>query len=201
MRYKACMGGATVPATLVLFLTMGAGSFAQSGTLTIAVLEGEGALNDIRSRRAKDPLVRIENSAGAPVFGAAVNFILPARGAGGSFNGEMSLTVVTGTDGIAAGRGLRPNKIAGRFQIRVTASLRGETASATISQTNVAPVAGGPDGKKIGILALIGGAAIGAVVAATRGGGTSQSGTATGISAGSEGTTASPGTPSFGPPR
>jgi hypothetical protein len=141
--------------------------------------------------------VRVEDSEGHAVAGAAVNFILPARGAGGAFaNGELSLTTTTGPDGNAVARGLRPNRLAGPFQIRATASIRGETASAVINQTNVAPAQGGGNGKKIGILAaVIGGAAIGGIVAATHGGGKSASSTTT-----ATGTVVTAGSPTFGPP-
>ena len=120
-------------------------------------------------------------------------------------DGESSLTATAGPNGEVVGRGLKPNRVAGPFQIRVTASARGESATATIHQTNVEPAAGGGSGKKIALVALIGGAAIGGIIAATRGGGgpgtTAPAGaTATGGSA-PGGVSVVPGAPSFGPPR
>lgn len=172
--------------------------------LKITVVEGEGSLNNIRTRRAKEPVVRIEDSRGRPVRDAAVNFILPAHGPGGTFTGgELSLTVTTGADGVAVGRGLKPNKTAGPFQIRVSSSASGNTAVASINQVNVEPAgAGSGQGKKIAIIALIGGAAVGGLVAATRGGGSSAASTGGNAAVPSAGgTTITPGAPGFGPPR
>jgi hypothetical protein len=170
-----------------------------AGGVTIRVLEGEGALNSIALKRAKEPIVRVENDTGMPLSGVVVNFILPLNGAGAFFGGqEQSLTVTSDDRGLAVGRGLKPNRIAGTFQIRVTASAGGEVAVAQIEQTNVESAAAGPHpGKIIAIVALIGGGAVGGVIAATRGGHSSASSpvppppTATSISAGN---------PSFGPP-
>ncbi|MEI9971259.1 MAG: hypothetical protein WDO73_03950 [Ignavibacteriota bacterium] len=55
-------------------------------------------------------------------------------------DGGQSLTVQTDVHGVAAARGLRPNTIAGQFQIRVSTSLRGATADTSIVQTNAEPV-------------------------------------------------------------
>lgn len=187
-----------------IFLTFAAATaVAQVERLKLVVVEGEGAINSIEARRAKEPVVRVEDDEDVPVVGAAVNFILPAQGAGGYFGGrEASLTVTTGAGGIAAGRGLKPNSVAGPFTIRVTASWEGETATAVIHQTNVAPAATGGNAKKIALLAVIGGAAIGGLVAATRGsGGQGPGGNAAAAGGASGGTTVRPGTPVFVPPR
>ncbi len=174
---------------------------ARAEGLRLVVVEGEGALNSIEARRAREPVVRLEDEEGRPVAGAAVNFSLPLQGAGGYFDGrEASLTVTTGAGGIAVGRGLKPNNVAGPFTIRATASSGGRTATATIHQTNVAPLATRGNGKKIALLAIIGGAAIGGVVAATRGAGAASPGGNAAISS-SNGTTVQSGTPVFGPPR
>jgi len=108
--------------------------------IRIAVVEGDGAINRIDQGRAKAPLVRVQDAGGRPVKGAAVAFILPSVGPGGSFgNGQSTLTVTTGEDGLALGRGLKPNRVEGQFEVRVTASYRGSRASARIIQTNAAP--------------------------------------------------------------
>lgn len=171
---------------------------AQTPAIRLAVLEGHGALNSVEARRAKEPVVRVEDREGRPVAGAVVHFILPVQGPGGVFaDGEMSLTATTGADGVVTARGLRPNRSAGPFEIRVTASAKGETATAAIRQINVASAeTGRSSSRKYLWLALIGGAAVGGVVAATRGGGAAQS-----AAASPGGTTVSPGVPTFGPPR
>src|SRR5438874_11705433 len=82
--------------------------------LRVIVLEGDGAINNIRLQRAKEPVVRVENEAGRPVPGAAVHFAAPSQGPGAVFgDGGLTATVLTVFDGRATGRGLRPNKTAG----------------------------------------------------------------------------------------
>src|SRR3954470_17254611 len=91
--------------------------------IKVVVMEGDGAINNIRLQRAKEPVVRVETEGGSPVSGAVVHFAMPARGPGAVFgDGGLTLTVTTEADGRAMGRGLRPNKTAGQFEIRVTAS-------------------------------------------------------------------------------
>lgn len=173
---------------------------AQSAELAVVVLEGGGALNSIDARRAREPVVRVERG-GSPVAGAVVHFILPARGPGGSFaNGEMSYTATTGEDGIVKARGLRPNRTAGAFEIRVTASHGGETASAIVRQINVASAEDrGGRSRKYLWLGVIGGAALGGALAAVLGGSEAPASPRPGIVP-AGGTTVSPGTPNLGPP-
>lgn len=156
--------------------------------LNIVIVEGEGAINNIRQRTAREPIVQVEDENRRPVAGAAVLFLLPENGAGGTFaNGARSLTVLTDSKGQAVAKGLRVNDAAGKFQIQVEASYLGLTAAATITQTNAvitAAAAGGVSGKLIGILAAVGGAAAVGIVVATRGGGSGGTPTPTTISAG-----------------
>jgi hypothetical protein len=170
--------------------------------LRIVVLDGEGAINNVRQRTAREPVVQVVDQNDRPVAGAVVMFVLPDRGASGVFaNGELSMTAATDAQGRVTAVGLRPNHVAGDFQIRVTASHDGRTASATISQTNTATglaAGGGGGGKTIGILlAVAAGAAGGAVVALRRGsngGGTPSQPT-------TPATTIAIGAPSVAPPR
>ncbi len=164
---------------------------APAGKLNIVVVEGEGAINNIRQRTARAPIVQVEDENHRPVAGAVVVFTLSGR-AGGMFpNGTNTLTVVTDQTGRAVAQGLRPTQL-GRMEIRVNASFRGETASTTIAQTNVAQAAATAAGAaKVGfglkwilvVAAAAGAAATGAVVA-TRGGGGSTTPTTTTISPG-----------------
>lgn len=170
------------------------------GGIAIHVLEGDGAINSIRLRRAHDPVVQVVDSSGEPLANATVTFLLPATGPGGTF-GESGLSVTMQTDakGIAASHGLRPNGIAGRFQIRVTASWRGEAAVATVAETNAEPAAKSHRSRTIAILAVLGGgAAVAAAVALSRGGGTGSPAGSTGSVGG--GATIVPGLPTLGPP-
>lgn len=178
------------------------GSFGQTAPapappkIQIAIVEGEGAINNLRQRVSREPIIQVEDENRKPIAGAAVTFLLPQQGAGATFaNGARSLTIVTDNSGRAVARGLRPNGVNGQFQIRVNASYQGQTASATIGQVNAfaagAAVAGGISVKLLTILAVAGAAAAGGVIAATQGddGGSRPP------------TTVTPGTPSVGGPQ
>src|SRR6185312_17320262 len=107
----------------------------QSG-LTIRIVEGDRAINSIKFSRAHDPVVQVLDRRGEPIPGAAVTFLLPASGPSGTFGANgLSLTVQSDRRGMAAARGLKPNRLEGQFRIRVAASSRGEAANATILQT------------------------------------------------------------------
>ena len=174
--------------------------------LNLVVVEGEGQINNIKQRTAREPVVQVEDENHKPVAGAAVAFTLPTNGAGGTFaNGAHTLTVTTDTQGRAIAHGLKPNGVRGQFQIHVTASMNGVTASAVITQTNAiltaagAVAAGAATAKIITIIAVVGAAAAGGAVAATKlGGGSSTPTTGATIPAG---VTISAGTGSVGPPR
>lgn len=183
-----------------LWLTFTAWSLSSAEPLKIVVLEGDGAINNIRLQRAKDPVVRVETETGEPVQGAVVHFLAPATGPGASFpDGNASSIAITGPDGRAVAHGLRPNQTVGQFHIRVTASHIGSTANATITQTNAAPAqAGWNSSRKIAILAIVGGAIAGGAALAARGGGGSKS--ASSAPAPASGTVITAGAPSFGAP-
>ena len=182
----------------------GAAQAGAASLLNIVVVEGEGAINNIRQRTAREPIVQVEDENHKPIAGAAVTFSLPSHGASGIFpNGSRTVTVLTNDQGRATAQGLRPNTVKGKMQIRVNANHNGQTSSTTITQTNVvgAAVAGAAAAGislklLIGIIAVAGAAAAGGAVAATRGGGGGGGGTGTGGS-----TTISPGTGTVGPPR
>ncbi len=150
---------------------------AEAPKLKIVILEGEGAINNIRQRTAREPIVEVQDENNRPVAGAVVLFALPDRGASGVFaNGQTSMTVITDSQGRAVATGLRPNGVEGKLEIRVSASHEGRTANTTITQTNAvagaAAAGGGVSGKTIAIiLILAAGGAAGGAIAATRGGG------------------------------
>jgi len=138
--------------------------------LRIVVVEGEGAINNIHERRAKEPVVRVMDAEFRPVAGASVTFVTTELGASATFPSGNTLTTTSDATGEAVGRGLRPNNVAGPFQIRVTAAYRGQTATAVINQTNAAPVAvrGGSSKKLVAVLIILGGGAAGASLALTK---------------------------------
>jgi len=170
----------------------------RAADINIVTVEGDGAINSIRLRRAHEPVVRVVDSHGEPLSGATVTFLLPATGPSGSFlDGSLSLTTETDGQGRAVGRGLHPNSIAGQFRIRVTASRSGSEAAATLVQTNAEPVIKSSHSKTIAIVVIIAGAVAGGAAVAARGkSNPAESSTASSAPAGS----ILPGTPSFGPP-
>ena len=146
--------------------------------LHVVILDGEGALNNIKERTAREPIVQIQDENHKPVSEAAVVFLIQGNGgtsaAGGTFaNGLTSFSTTTGVDGVAKAPGLAPNGAAGSFTIVVTATVAGITATSIIHQTN-AP-GGGPHLGKVlhqtsvvhPHLIAIGGVVAGAVVVAT----------------------------------
>jgi hypothetical protein len=168
--------------------------------LNLVIVEGEGAINNIRQRTSREAIVQVEDENHRPVAGVAVVFATPGQGASATFaDGSHTLTAVTDNQGRAVARGMRPNNLEGQYKIHVTASRNGETASTDISQSNAvaaaAAAAGGISGKLIAILAVAGAAVAGGVVAATRGGNNGNGTSPT------SGTTISAGTGSVGPPR
>jgi hypothetical protein len=160
--------------------------------LQILILDGEGALNDIRQGVAREPIVQVEDENHKPVAGAVVVFTLPESGPSGSFlGGSKILTVVTDAQGKATATGLKPNTVSGQFQVRVTASYQKQTAQKAISQTNSlgakpVPVHAFPM-KAVVIGAAVAGAVVVGVVVATHSGGTNAA-------------TITAGTPTFGAP-
>ncbi len=163
--------------------------------LNIVIVEGEGAINNVRQRVNREPIIQVEDENHKPVAGAAVVFLLPNDGASGVFtNGSRTLTTTTNNQGQAVAR-FRPNNVQGKMQIRVTASKNGQTTSTTISQANVvAAVTGvglGLSAKLLIILAIAGAGVAGGVVAATRGGSSNPT----------QPTVITPGAPGVGGPR
>lgn len=182
-----------VLASIAIALLLGAGAgLGQNSGIEINVLEGEGAINNVRAHTAHDPLIEIRDRTGALVAGATVTFQLPASGAGGAFP-ETGGSLVTHTDehGQAVARGLRPNAVPGPFEIRVTASYQGQSVSSIINQTNATPVET-KSTKKYWIIGLVAGAGAAGALAATHGSKSATSTAQPGIVAGS---------PTFGPPK
>lgn len=158
----------------------------QSGGLKIVVVQGEGALNNIRARSATQLVVEVRDEGDKPVPGAEVVFQLPPAGPGGVFNGWMrTQTARTGPDGRAETNGFTPNDEEGRFNIKVTATSGNKTTSAIIAQSNTRNGGnGGAQAKSRSgmwkVLAVLGAAGLtGGIIAATRGGDNGSSAPAT----------------------
>lgn len=153
--------------------------------LQILVIGGEGSINNVKQRTAREPVIEVRDRNNRPVAGAAVLFEAPRNGASGSFTGgSSSLRVTTDAQGRAVGQGFQPNSITGEFAVQVTATVAGVTATAAIHMRNVTPLViphsaktGVLHGKLIAIVAVAGAAAAAGAVAATRGGGTTPGNT------------------------
>jgi hypothetical protein len=176
---------------------------AAGAQLNLVIVEGDGAINNIRQRTAREPIVQVEDENHRPVAGAVVAFTLPSQGASGVFaNGSHTLTAITDQQGRAIARGLRPNNVQGQYQIHVTASHNGQTASTNITQSNAivagaagAGAAAGISGKLIAVLAIAAAAAAGGALYATHSGGNNNNTTAPTL------VTISAGTGTVGAPR
>lgn len=173
--------------------------------LNLVIVEGEGAINNIRQRTAREPIVQVEDENHKPVAGAAVLFLLPERGAGGAFaDGSHSLSVVTNAQGRAVAHGIHLNNVQGQFQIQVTASYNGMTATTAISQSIGAAAAAGAGGavaaaaistKLVVILVVAAAAVAGGTYYATHSGGSGNS------AAVATGTSITAGIGTVGPPK
>lgn len=165
--------------------------------LNIEIVEGDGAINNVRLRTAREAIVEVQDENHKPVSGALVLF--SAKG-----NNPFSQNVLRATTD-ATGR-VRANPLAlhskaGEFQIHVKATYRGRTARALIHQRNseqaaatgsaaaaasVAGVEATPAGaglSTLGILAIAG-VAIGGVLGGLFGSGVLGGGKATTVSVG-----------------
>jgi hypothetical protein len=139
--------------------------------LSIVIVEGDGAINTIRQRIAREPIVQVEDENRRPVAGAVVLFTAPRQGPSATFPGNSAtLRVTTDAQGRATASGLRANAKKGSYQIAVEAVSAGLTARAMIRQENNKGA-----GMSLSKLAIIGGAVaiavvVVVVVAVTRGG-------------------------------
>jgi len=139
--------------------------------LNIVIVEGEGAINNIHQRTAREPIVQVEDENHKPVAGATVLFLLPDHGPSAVFaGGSHSMTVMTDENGRAIAHGLRPNSASGNYQIQVNVSCHGVTANATIAQVNAAAAAGISEGLAAAIVLGAGAALATGILLGTRGG-------------------------------
>ena len=136
-------------ATLVILLSglpmlaqVSQGETAQAApkSLHIVILDGEGALNNIRERTAREPIIQVEDENHKPVSEAAVVFLIHGgnNGAGATFGGNsLSFATKTGPDGKAQTQGLQVGQTPGSFTITVTATVGSLVAESVIHQSNV----------------------------------------------------------------
>lgn len=105
--------------------------------LHIVVLEGQNGINIVKKRAAVRPVVEVRDRTNMPVAGASVTFTAPNDDPSATFlNGSRSETLVTDQTAQATVASMKPEGT-GTFKLTVTASFQGQTATATITQTNV----------------------------------------------------------------
>jgi hypothetical protein len=109
----------------------------QISALRIIVLEGEDAVNIINQKTAVAPTVEVRDRNDLPVAGAVVLFALRGRGGASFANGARQVSLTTNSLGRATVSELTPIG-KGTVEIQVSASFQGQTATATIHQTNFA---------------------------------------------------------------
>ena len=138
--------------------------------LNVEVMEGDGAIYNVRSRSVSPPRVRVVDTVGHPVDGAFVTFRLPESGPGALFADGRIATVTTDAQGLAMAPVLRLNSQLGPWEIRIAAAHRGLVTRASIQQISAAPaeaIAGAGGAKRSRGLYLLAAVSAGAAVAAS----------------------------------
>lgn len=137
--------------------------------LQLYVIRGENAQNNVKKGRATKAVVEVRDRNNKPVAGAAVLFLLPDSGPGGSFvGGAQSATVTTDSAGQASVT-YTPNHVNGDFNIKV--SVKESNANASIHQKNDSASSAGLSTPALIWLAVGAGAAIGVGVGLANSGG------------------------------
>src|SRR5690348_151155 len=77
-----------------IVLLLGTGATLGQSVLRIVVVEGDGAINNVRTRTTHAPVVEVRNEQNDVVQGASVTFQAPSDGASADF-GEGTRTFVT----------------------------------------------------------------------------------------------------------
>jgi hypothetical protein len=104
--------------------------------LNIVIVEGDGAINNVQQRVAREVIVQVDDENHKPLSGALVTFALPTGGPGGNFAGGANVfSAVTDASGRVT-TSFTPNNLAGSFKLNINASFQGQTTSTSISQSN-----------------------------------------------------------------
>jgi hypothetical protein len=156
---------------------------AQSGELKVVVVEGDGAIHNVRRGATSPVQVEVRDERNRPVEGARVMFTLPEMGPGGRFaDGSRSREAFTDERGRAGFSSFVPNDREGRFVVVVRATAAGREATTAIPQTSslfrysaprreVTEGARKSGGRGIALVLGVGAALTLGAVLATRGGG------------------------------
>jgi hypothetical protein len=162
---------------------------ADTPSLEIRVVEGDGAVYATGSRATHGVTVLVSDANGRPVDGATVSFSLPGSGPGGVFaSGSRTEVVTTHADGRAAAWGMLWNRIPGTFEIRIVA-VQGQARGTIVTAQSLVPADKAAAGARINPgrgnhkLLWISIAAAGAAVAGVAGASLGKSGTSSPASA------------------
>ncbi len=185
-------------AQILILLIFQMSSFAQgppsptgAPKLNIVLISGEGAINNIKSRTARETIVEVRDENNKPIAGAAVVFLLPDSGPGLiSSNGSRMISTMTDANGRAAARGLKPNGQSGQYNIQVRANFQQSFGQLAVSQSNIVAAGAAISGLTAALIVVGAAAAAGTAYAVTRNSGPGRG--TVGVN---------PGTPSAGAPR
>jgi hypothetical protein len=110
-----------------------------SGSYRIAVVDGEGALNNVVTRTSREPVIQVSDANHRPVAGAYVEFDAPGTGPSAGFaGGSTHFATTTNADGLAVGSNIKNNGVPGSYLIMVHVSFQGQSiGEAQIHQANV----------------------------------------------------------------
>jgi hypothetical protein len=121
--------------TVVLLLACFAG--AQDAVLHIKIVGDDGGTHAPGSHVGKPVTVEVTDATGKPVGGAKVSFQVPEEGPGGLFsNGLRTDLATTDANGRATVRGLQLNRVAGSFNVRITAA-KDQARAGTIARLSI----------------------------------------------------------------
>jgi hypothetical protein len=108
--------------------------------LQIVILAGEDALNNIKDRTAREPIIQVQDENHKPVAGASVVLTIQhgSGHAGAAFgHGATTFSGQTDSTGRIVAHGFRPNGHVGQFHIAVNASKGNLVTHSVIVQQNV----------------------------------------------------------------
>ncbi len=138
---------------------------APSRLLSLEIVDGEDAINDLKLGTAREPVVEVQDENHKPVAGALVSFSLARH----SLFNRTVFRASTDSTGRVHVNPLQLNHNPGRFEIHIKASYQGRTATITMHQTNVAGAVGAAGAATVAPAAVAGAAAGAAAVPATSG--------------------------------
>ncbi len=96
------------------------GAFEYGALPDLTIVSGDGQTTDVNADFGSPLQVLLTDANGDPYINASVTFTLPTTGAGGSFEGENSYTVITDADGLATTPIVTANDTSGSFIVTVT---------------------------------------------------------------------------------